>query len=58
MRLMAVRILEVREAFCSQQFDFEKMMIAAQEGLRNENSMIMRKYLDDTLAAEQEPPNE
>lgn len=61
MRLMAVRILEVREAYCSQQFDFEKLMAASLEGIRSENATITKKYLDDSLSAQatsQEPQSE
>lgn len=50
LRLMAVRILEVREAYCSAQFDFEKMKYAALHGIRDENQAVMAQYLDATMA--------
>lgn len=49
MRLTALRLLEVRKAYASGQFDFKNMHELAVEELKSENDKLMADYVTDSM---------
>ncbi|GMH40448.1 hypothetical protein BSKO_08352 [Bryopsis sp. KO-2023] len=52
LRLMAVRIVEVREVYIRSQFNFEKLQDQALDGIKQENEAVLKTYLEDSLAVD------
>jgi hypothetical protein len=52
MRLIALRLIEVRRAYAESQFDFNEVRKTAREEIEKDNDKLMIDYMKQSLSAE------
>ena len=52
MRLIALRLIEVRKAYAENQFDFNDVKKTAREEITKDNDKLMLDYMEQSLNAE------
>ena len=52
MRLIALRLIEVRKAYAENQFDFNDVKKTARDEITKDNDKLMLDYMKQSLSAE------
>ena len=52
LRLIALRLIEVRKAYAENQFDFNDVKKTAREEITKDNDKLMLDYMEQSLNAE------